>query len=127
MVSLMMRLAVTSVSAPSRPWPHLDAHRAIVLGDDQDGAVVGLCAADLPGLGEPDPELRDVLGLGRRQDQHRDLRALARLERRELFLERGLLRGRQRAGEIGDARLERRQRDLRVRRRRRGPRAATPA
>ena len=73
---------------------------------------------------EPHAELRDVFGLGRRQDQHRDLRALARLERGELVFERGLLRGGERAGEIGDARFEPRQRNLRVRRRRDGRRAA---
>ena len=93
---------------------HFDAQRAIVLGDDQDRAVVDSLAADLPGFGEPHAELRDVFGLGRRQDQHRDLRALARLERGELFFERRLLRGGERAREIGDARLERRQRHLRV-------------
>ena len=77
---------------------------------------------------EPHAELRDVFGLGGRQDQHRDLRALARLERRELFFERGLLRGGQRAGEIGDARFERRQREsARAPPARSRPASATPA
>ncbi len=50
MSSSMMRLVVASVSAPLEAVTDLDAQAAIVLGDDEQRAVVDLLAADLPGL-----------------------------------------------------------------------------
>ena len=87
----------------------LDPQVAIVLGNDQQRAVIHLLpidrlAAELPRVRDPERVLLDVLGLGGRHDQHRELRALGGLERRELLLERRLLLRGQRAGEIGDAR-----------------------
>ena len=41
----------------------LDAQAAVVLGDDEQRAVVDLLAADLPGLRDPDRELLDGLGV----------------------------------------------------------------
>ena len=55
--------------------------------------------------------LLDRLPFGARHHQHRELAALARLERLQHLLERGLLLRAQRAGLVGDAR-ERRHRDL---------------
>ena len=56
----------------------LDAQMAVVLGDDEQRAVVDLLAPDLPGFGDADRELLDGLLARRRHDQHRDLAALAR-------------------------------------------------
>jgi hypothetical protein len=75
----------------------------VVLGDEEQRAVVALLPPEPPRVDHADPVLLDLLGRGRRHDQHRDLRALARLEGAELLLERGALRGHQRAGPIGDA------------------------
>ena len=58
----------------------LDPQLAIVLGDDENGAVVDLLAADLPGLRDPERILLDGFRLGRRHDQHRDLAAFSGLE-----------------------------------------------
>ena len=58
----------------------LDAEMAVVLGDDDQRAVVDLLAADLPGFRHPQRELLDRLAIRRRYDQHRDLAALPRLE-----------------------------------------------
>ena len=92
------------------PVAHFDAQRAILQRHQQQHAVVGLVAPELPGVDHADRILLDGLGLRGRHDQHRDLRALALLERRELAFQLGLLAGRQRAGEIGDPRLQRRYR-----------------
>src|SRR5205823_2466272 len=54
----------------------LDPQAAIVLGDDEQRAVVDLLAADLPGFCDPERELLDRLAVRRRYDQHRDLAAL---------------------------------------------------
>ena len=58
----------------------LDAQAAVVLGDDEQRAVVDLLAADLPGFRDPQRILLDGLAVGRRHDQHRDLAAFSRLE-----------------------------------------------
>ena len=58
-------------------------------------------------------------GFVRRHDQHGDLRALALFERGEFAFERLLLLRVERAGEIGDARGQRRDRLRIVGRRRR--------
>ena len=89
---------------------HLDARRAIVLGEQHEHAVVGLGAPELPLLDHADRVLLDVLGLRRGHDQHRDLRALARLEGPQLLFEIRLLARGQRAGQVRDPRLELRDR-----------------
>ena len=89
---------------------NLDAHLAVVFRHDDDEAVVGALAADLPGFGKADAELLDGLGLGRRQQQHGDLRLAAALDGRKLRFEAAALRGVERVGQIGDAGVQRRQR-----------------
>ena len=64
MVSSMMRLRGGIGQRAFQAVAHLDAQRAIVLGDQQQRAVVGLRAPELPGLGHADRVLLD--GLGRR-------------------------------------------------------------
>src|SRR3954462_146172 len=44
----------------------LDAEMTVVLGNDQQNAVVDLLAADLPGFGNPKRELLDGLAIRRR-------------------------------------------------------------
>ena len=78
----------------------LDAQAAVVLGDDEQRAVVDLLAADLPGFRDPERELLDRLGVRRRHDQHRDLAALARLQILQRLRQRGDVAGRERAGLI---------------------------
>ena len=87
------------------PAADLDAKRAVLHRDEEQRAVVRLLAAELPGIDHADRVLLDRLGLRGRDDQHRDLRAFPRLERRELLLEGRAFRRRQRAGEVRDARL----------------------
>ena len=90
----------------------LDAQMAVVLGDDQQRAVVDLLAADLPGFRDPDRKLLDALGLRRRHDQHRDLAALARLEILQGLRQRGDVAAGQRPGLIDHAPRQRRHRDV---------------
>src|SRR5262249_52815494 len=80
----------------------------VVLRDDEDDAVVGPLASDLPRLGHPDRVLVDRLRSGRRDDEHRDLATLARLEVRESTFEIGDLLRAERASEVGDPGLQRR-------------------
>ncbi len=96
------------------PVADLDAHLAIIERDDQQDAVVHLLAAELPLLDDADRILVDLLGLRRRHDQHGHLAALRLLERCQLRLERRDLVGRERAGGVGDARGERRDRRERL-------------
>jgi hypothetical protein len=88
----------------------------VVLGDDDDQAVVDVLPPDLPRLGNTDRVLLDRLRLRRRHHEDRDLAALARLERGERLVEARDLLGSERAGEIGDASLERGDRDKVLRR-----------
>ena len=67
----------------------LDAKLAVVLGDEQDRAVVDLLAPDLPGLRDPDRILLDRFRRRGRHDQHRDLAALPRLEILQRLRQRG--------------------------------------
>src|SRR5262249_30194081 len=101
----------------------------VVFGDDQDRTVVDTLAPEAPLIRDANAELGDVLGLRRGHDQDRDLRALALLERIQLALERVALRGAECRGEVGDALLEARNGNLRLRatereQRKRGQRAA---
>ena len=89
-----------------------DAELAVVLGDDEDDAVVDARAADFPGVGDADRVLLDGFRRSRRQHQHRDLAAFAALEDGEPRLEILKLLRRERAGEIADVRPERRHRHL---------------
>src|SRR5579863_3835239 len=50
-----------------------DARAPIVLGDEQDGPVIDLLAAELPLFGHADRVLGNVLGLCGRYHQHREL------------------------------------------------------
>ena len=94
------------------PVADLDADRAVVLGDDEDRAIVDLLPADFPLLAYAQGVLLDRFRRGRGHDQHRELRALARLELLQHALEPRLLLPGQGAGEVGDTRGERRDRDL---------------
>ena len=82
----------------------LDAHLPVVLGDEEQRAVVLALAADLPLLGDADRIGLDRLRLRRRHDQHDELVAGARFPVGELRLERLLSPRRQRLREIGDVR-----------------------
>src|SRR5262249_31907073 len=91
---------------PLETIAHLDAYAMVVLGDEQQRAVIDLLATDraapeLPLLDDSYRILLDLLRTRRRHDEHRELRTLAGLESRELLLERGLLFGGERASEIG--------------------------
>ena len=74
------------------PVADLDPQLAVVFRDHEHDAVVGLAAADLPRLGDAQRIGLDRFGRRRRHQQHGELRAFARLERRELLLERRALR-----------------------------------
>ncbi len=91
----------------------LDAQAAVVLGDDEQRAVVDLLAADLPGLRDAKRILLDGLAVGRRHDQHRDLAALSGLQVLQRLRQRGDVASRERAGLIDDASRQRRHRDER--------------
>ena len=86
----------------------LEFQPPIILGDHQQHAVVHPFAAELPRLLDAHRVLLDGLGLRAGHDEHGELRAFARLELGEGLLERGVLRGVQRAGEVRDAALQRR-------------------
>ncbi len=127
MVSAMMRRDVASVERALEAAADLDAHLAIVLRDEQQRAVIDALTArglatELPFVDDADRVLLDRFRLRRRHEEHRELRALAGLERRELLLDLRLLACRKRAGEIGDAGLQRRNGLLSAR----GVLAATP-
>ncbi len=94
------------------PVADLDAQAPVVLRNQQKRPVVDAFAPEPPLLRHAQRVLFDGLGLGGRHDQHRDLAALRRLECGELVLERLSLRPGQRPGQIGDARRERRYRDV---------------
>ena len=85
-----------------------DAHALVVLGDEEDRAVVLALLTDLPGLGDAQRVLLDRLRLGGRHDQDDELVGRARLPVGELRLERLSLRRRQRAGLVGDPAGQRR-------------------
>jgi hypothetical protein len=93
----------------------LDPHRAIILGDQQDGTVVDALAPELPRVGDANPILLDVLGLRRRHDQDRDLTALFCLEGRQLPLQAIHRIARQRSREVDDPRRQRRHGHVRPR------------
>ncbi|MGY4598431.1 hypothetical protein ACVWXL_006177 [Bradyrhizobium sp. GM22.5] len=81
----------------------LDAQMPVVLGHNEDGAVVDLLASDLPGLRDADRELLDGLRVRRRHDQDGDLAALAHLEVLQLLRQRGDVAAGERAGLIDHA------------------------
>jgi hypothetical protein len=62
----------------------LDAHLAVVLGDDDEDAVAHLAPANLPGVADAVGEGGDVLGGGGGHHQHDDLRAPCALQCAEL-------------------------------------------
>ena len=86
---------------------HFDPQFAIVLGNQQQYAVIdllaaGLRAAEFPGLDHFQAEFLDGLRLGRGHDQHGHLRALALLDGRQLSLDLCPLLGAERTGGVGD-------------------------
>src|SRR5262249_25152288 len=91
----------------------LDAQMAIVLGNDQQRAVVHLLAADLPGFRHAQRKLLDRLAVGGRHDQYRDLAALALFEVGERLRQLRDIAARQRAGLVDDAAGELGHRDQR--------------
>ena len=58
--------------------------RLVILGDQQERAVIHALAPELPGIDDADAELLDGFRLRGRHDQHHKLRALAGLEGGEL-------------------------------------------
>lgn len=84
----------------------LDAHGVVFLGDHQQRTVIDLLAAQLPLLGHAQRILLDALGRGAGQHEHRDLRALARLEFGERLLDIGFFLAGERGGEIEHIALE---------------------
>jgi hypothetical protein len=88
-----------------------DAHGAVVLGHQEQRAVVHLATAELPLLYHPQGVLLDGFGPRRADHQHGDLHALALLEGPKLRIQRGDTIGGERSREIGDARLQRRNGD----------------
>ena len=86
----------------------LNVQLAVILRHHQQHAVVDAFAAELPRLLHAHRVLLDGLGLRARQHQHRDLRAFACFKLGERLLECAFLLRGQRAREVGDARLERR-------------------
>ena len=95
---------------------HLDAHRPVVLGDDEHNPVIDVLASDFPLFRDAQGVLLDRLGLPWSAASARRSGALARLERLQHLLERGDLLRLQRAGKVGDASFQRRHGDLRPRR-----------
>ena len=94
------------------PVADLDAQMPVILGDDEQRAIVDLLAPDLPGLGNADRELLDGFLARGRHDQDRDLAALARFQILQPIIQRGDVGCRQRSGLVDDAPGERRHRDL---------------
>ncbi|AZK87660.1 hypothetical protein BO993_12150 [Xanthomonas oryzae pv. oryzae] len=86
----------------------LDAHAAVVLGHQQQHAVVHALAADLPLVEHALGVLLDRFGLRGRHDQDLQLRALALLQGQRLLFELLDLPRIQRAGDIDDRRPQRR-------------------
>src|SRR6185437_15410163 len=78
-------------------------------------AVIDSLATDFPHVEHPDAVLLDLLRLGRGYHEYRELRSFTGLQVLQLLLEQGQLGGGQRAGEIGDTRLELRDRLQRLR------------
>ena len=101
------------VERPFQAVSHLDAHRAVVLRDNQNGAVIDLLPAELPLLRDPQGELLDFLRRCRSDHQHGQLTAFPGFERRQRLLQGGRLLRRQRAGLVGDMPDQRWHRHLR--------------
>ena len=90
----------------------LDAKFAVVLGNNQQCAVVDLLAPDLPGLGDPDRILLDGFRRRRRHDQHRDLAAFPRFEGFQGLRQRRNVAARESSGLVDDPARQRRHRDV---------------
>jgi hypothetical protein len=78
----------------------LDAHPSILLRDEQDRAVIDALSTGLPGIGDADRILLDLLRLRGRHDEHRDLGSLARLQVHEALDQARTLVGLQQPGGI---------------------------
>jgi hypothetical protein len=106
---------VTGRDIRQRPFqspPDLDAHAVVVLGHQENGAIVDALASQFPSVINPNAVLLDVFRLRGGDDQHHDLAALLGLEGRELGLQSIDGLAGQGAGQIGDSRCRRRHRDL---------------
>ena len=90
----------------------LDAQMPVVLGDDQQRAVVDLLAADLPGLRDPDRELLDGLGLASSARSGPRSGCPCGFRDPSAFGQRGDVAARERAGLVDHAARERRHRDI---------------
>ncbi len=93
-----------------------DPHLPVLQSDQEQRAVVDTLAAQLPRLRHPERVLLDRLRLGSGDDEHGDLAALRLFESAELGFERSDLVRRQRPGEVGDRRSQRRHRHKLLRR-----------
>jgi hypothetical protein len=78
----------------------LDAHPSILLRDEQDRAVIDALSTGLPGIGDADRILLDLLRLRGRHDEHRDPGSLARLQVHEALDQARTLVGLQQPGGI---------------------------
>ena len=96
----------------------LDAHLALVLGDDHQHAVAHRLAPDLPGIADAVGVAGDVLRRGAGHHQHHHLRALLGLDGGELGFQRLLLLDVQGGGLVDHPRRELRHRREALRQRR---------
>ena len=87
-----------------------DAQLAVILGDEQQHAIVHAFAPQLPRIHDANSELFDGFGLGAWHKQNRNLRSFARLECRQLGFKCLCLRSIECGSKIGDAMLKRRER-----------------
>ncbi len=90
------------VQHPFEPIAHLDAQGPVILGDDQQHAVVDLLPSQLPLLHHPHRVLLDRLGLGGGDQQQRDLAPLALFESTQPLLDGALLFRGQGGGLVDD-------------------------
>jgi hypothetical protein len=97
---------------PLQAIAHLDAQGPVVLGHQQQHAVIHPLAPQLPGFRHPQAELLDGLGLGGGHQQHRQLRALGLLQLGQSGLQGLPGSSVQGASEIGNPALQDRHRHL---------------
>ena len=92
--------------------PHLDAQRAVVLGDDQDRTVIDFLAPQLPLLRNAQGILLDRFRSGGGNNENRELTAFPGFKRLQGLLQGCLLLCGERGGLVGDAPGQGRDRDL---------------
>ena len=106
MVSEMMRLDIASVSTPSSPLPASMRMRWSFLAISSSAPSSTLLRPSFHWSTTRIEYCSISSGFDARHDQHGQLGALGGLERGELLLERPLLLGGERAGQVGDTRGE---------------------